>query len=52
MEVSKETDESGFMVNRGENLPLERVISTSRKGSLPFFSSSDVKEMLGSWRLR
>ena len=52
MEVSKETCESGFTVNRGENLPFERVISTSRKGSLPSFSSLDVKEMLGCWRLR
>ena len=32
-----------------ENLPLERVISISRKGSLPSFSSSDEKEMLGCW---
>ena len=27
-----------------ENLPFERVISTSRKGSLPSFSSSDVRK--------
>ena len=52
MEVSEKTRESWFTINKVENLPFERVISTSRKGSLSSFSSSDVKEMFGCWWLR
>ena len=51
MEVSKETGESGFTETEVENLPLERVISTSRRGNLSPFSISEVKEMLECWRL-
>ena len=40
MEVSEKTRETEL-----ENLPFKRVILTSRKGSLPSFSSLDVKEI-------
>ena len=35
MEIRENTNESGFTINRGGKLPLERNISTSGKGSLP-----------------
>ena len=45
-------DQLKLVYDKLENLPLERVILMSRKGRLPFLSSSDEKKMLGCWRFR
>ena len=52
VEIGEKTSESGFTINRGGNRLSEVFQHREKEASLPSFSSSDVKEMLGCWRLR